>query len=193
MRLVFRRTHGAQIDFVDPEEVLMEQIAGTVGFLPELIQTSIQGSLSFDEIDRLRSALCPTASQQAACIGIVKAWPEPCLFLEARIALRKQEERQRKSQRRLSFHIVREGELRAVMTVSNEKAIDTRLHIHQNMRVPEGSIIARVFHEGLTEGEAVENLNTWESSDGRVLPNLQVRVHTIRVWDDVVRALMLPL
>ncbi len=33
MRLVFTRTH-AQLNIVDPEEALMEQIAGAVGFLP---------------------------------------------------------------------------------------------------------------------------------------------------------------
>jgi hypothetical protein len=189
-RLKFMRTH-AHADAVDPEEALMDQIAGAVGFLPELIRTEIQGDLSFDEIERLRMRLCPTASQQSAFIGVTKAWPQPCMYLEAKIALRKQDERIQRQQRRFSFGVVAEGDLRAVMVVSNDACLAAGLHIYQNMRVPPGSVITTVFNGQQDSATAIENLRLWRSSDGTVLPNLKIRVQAARFWDGV-RGLMLP-
>jgi len=191
MRFVFMRTHTT-LDIVDPEEALMEQIAGAIGFLPELIHSNIQSHLSFDEVERLRMTLCPSASQQAAFIGVIKAWPTPCLYAEARRALRKEEERLQRTQRSFTFRIVPQGDLRAVLVVSNEEAVSVGLHIHQNMRVPADSLIANIFRGAAESGDAIEHLNTWRSSDGTVLPNLRVKVQAKRAWDDMVRVLMQP-
>jgi hypothetical protein len=45
----------------------------------------------------------------------------------------------------------------------NEAARHENLAIFENMRVPETSIIHRVFHDVLF-GEAVENLSSWKTS-----------------------------
>jgi len=190
LRLVFTRTHTS-LEIADPEEALMEQIAGAIGFLPEIIQAQIRGELSFEEIERLRATLCPTASQQAAFIGVARAWPNPCLYLEARIALLKQEDRLRRQQHAFAFRIVPKGELRAVMVVPNDAGLAQGLHIHQNMRVPPNSVITNVFDGGQDYAEAAENLNLWQSSNGTVLPNRRVQVKAKRNWD-LVRVLMLP-
>ena len=188
MRLVFTRTH-AQLDIVDPEEALMEQIAGAAGFLPEIIRPHIKHALSFDEIERLRLLLCPTASQTSSFIGFIKAWPEPALYLKAKIALRKSEERFRRNQRADSFTKLPEGDLRAVMVVPNETGLPLGLRIHQNMRVPVRSIIMRVFNDEFDDAEEVEKLSMWKSSNGTVLPNLPVRVRAVKLFDSV-RVLM---
>ena len=188
MRFVFTRTH-AQLNIVDPEEALMEQIAGATGFLPEIIRPHIKHELSFDEIERLRLLLCPTASQTSSFIGFIKTWPKPALFLEAKIALRKGEERTRRNQRAFSFAKPPDGDLRAVMVVPNETGLSLGLLIHENMRVPVRSIIMRVFNDGFGDAEEVENLSMWKSSDGTVLPDLSVRVRAVKSFDSV-RVLM---
>lgn len=38
--------------------------------------------------------------------------------------------------------------------------------MYPNFRVPESSVIMKVFAEQLFSGEATENLNSWEASDG---------------------------
>jgi hypothetical protein len=177
---------------MDAEEALMEQIAGTLGFLPEIIKPHIRNEISFEEIERLRSQLCPTASQQSSFIGFVKAWPQPALYLEAKVALRRREQRARRYQRLFSFEESHRGDLRAVMVVSNDAAMDRGLSIFQNMRVPTHSVIMRVFNGETEYIEAEEDLGHWESSDGTVLPTIQVKVKARRGFDSV-RALMIPL
>ena len=59
------------------------------------------------------------------------------------------------------------------------------------MRVPERSIIYRVFAGELVEAEAVEDLSWWESSDGSCLPSAKVLVQTRSAWG-AVRALITP-
>ncbi len=90
MRLVFRRSHSAS-SARDPEEILMDVIAGEAGFHPDFLPGKLEGGISFDTILRIRDECCPDASVQAATIGIAKALPIPCVLLEASMALRKQE------------------------------------------------------------------------------------------------------
>jgi hypothetical protein len=190
-RLVFTRTHEPDA-IMDAEEALMEDIAGAVGFLPEIIQPHIHGEISFDQIEQLREMLCPTASQQSSFIGFLKAWTHPALYLEAKIALRKSEQRARRYQRSFTFGEQCLGDLRAVMVVPNETALRCGLTIFPNMRVPADSIIMSVFNADAEYAEADEDLGMWKSSDGTVLPTMEVRVKARRSFD-AVRALILPL
>ena len=70
MRLAFRRTHFGLAE-KDPEESLVDVIAGAFGFLPELLRPLAEGQPSFEKIEEIRMKLCPEASQQASVIGIV--------------------------------------------------------------------------------------------------------------------------
>jgi ADP-ribosylglycohydrolase len=58
--------------------------------------------------------------------------------------------------------------LRAVHVTVNEAARRENLAIFENMRVPEASIIHRVFHD-VPYGEAVENLSSWKTSKENAL------------------------
>ena len=87
MRLSFRRTHFG-LERKDPEEILVDIIAGRVGFLPQLVRPRAHGVPSFCKMDALRSELCPEASREASRIGFVKAWPTPCLLLKAELGLK---------------------------------------------------------------------------------------------------------
>src|ERR1035441_6851450 len=58
MRLTFRRTHFGLED-KDPEEALVDVIAGAFGFLPDIVRPLAKGQPSFDGIEDIRIHLCP--------------------------------------------------------------------------------------------------------------------------------------
>lgn len=179
LRLSFRRTHVAK-NVNSPEEALMEVIAGHFGFYRPFIKPRKGGSISFEAIEALRREVCPEASQQAALIGIVKAWPQPCLLVNARLARKKRAALQRD----LFPTNGSAASLRAVHVTVNEAARQMNLAIYENMRVPETSIIYRVF-QGMAHGEATENLSSWETSTGFRLSDRLVEIEAKRSWESV--------
>jgi hypothetical protein len=88
MRLVFRRTHCAE-DRQNPEEKMMDVIAGHFGFRPPAGFEFETSQVSFQAIDQLREQLCSEASKQSALISFVKFWPTPCLLIRAELALKR--------------------------------------------------------------------------------------------------------
>jgi hypothetical protein len=185
LRLSFRRTHVAK-NFNSPEEALMEVIAGHLGFYSPIVKPHISGRISFDGIEALRQKLCPEASQQSALIGIVKAFPQPCLLINAQLAKKRGDARQE------DFFGDEHSpdSLRAVHVTVNEAARQDNFAIFENMRVPESSIIHRVFYD-VPYGEAVENLSSWKTSRGFTLPDRLVKVEAKRSWESV-DALIIP-
>jgi hypothetical protein len=189
MRLAFRRTHFG-LDDKDPEESLVDVIAGEFGFLPDIVRPVAKGEPSFKRIEEIRMQLCPEASQLASLIGIAKAWPTPCVLLEAQMALKRGEKREL-AQADLGFQERPKEMLRAVQVTANDEARSANLVIFPNMRVPERSIIKRVFTGDTTDGQAEEDLSWWESSDGSRLPSAKVHIEA-RSTRDGVRALITP-
>lgn len=189
MRLTFRRTHFG-LDDKDPEEALVDVIAGSFGFLSEMIQPLAKGQPSFDRIEEIRTQLCPEASQQASLIGIAKAWPKPCILVQAQMAL-KRGERRELSQGTLGFEDRPKEVLRAVQVTPNNAAHAADFVIFPNMRIPDRSIIAKVFAGEATGDQATEDLSWWESSDGGKLPKMRITVQARSGWDGV-RALIMP-
>lgn len=184
LRLSFRRTHVAK-SFSSPEEALMELIAGHFAFYGPFVKPHTSGGISFAAIETLRRTLCPEASQQSALIGMVKAWPSPCLLVNARLATKKEDTLQR-----TLFDVTSGAALRAVHVTVNEAARKAKFIIYENMRVPESSIIHRVFH-AIPEGDALENFSSWETSKGVRLPDHLVEVKARRSWQSV-DALIIP-
>jgi hypothetical protein len=189
MRLAFRRTHFG-LDDKDPEEALVDVIAGEFGFLPDLVSPVAKGEPSFKRIEEIRMQLCPEASQQSSLIGIAKAWPTPCILLQAQMAL-KRGERRELAQGDLGFQERPKEMLRAVQVTPNDAARAANLVIFPNMRVPERSVIKRVFAGDATDSQAAEDLSWWESSDGSRLPSAKVHVEARSTLDGV-RALITP-
>ncbi len=183
MRLSFRRTHAAH-DYKDPEESMVDVIAGTFGYFKDIIRPMANGALSWDNIEAVRAQLCPESSQQAAVIGIVKSWPVPALLVQAALGLKRGEKRQL-AQDTLDFADAPVPVLRAVQVAPNDAARRGDLVVFPNMRVPERSIIHRVFAGELDEAQAEEDLGWWESSDGTRLPSLKVHVLARRQWNAV--------
>ena len=135
---------------------------------------------------RYDKKLCPEASQQSALIGIVKAWPIPCLLVNARLATKKGSALQGD----LFGSKASIASLRAVHVTVNEAARQDEFAIFENMRVPETPVIYRVF-QGIPSGEAVENLSSWETSKGFTLPDRLVEIKAKRSWESV-DALIIP-
>lgn len=189
MRLVFRRSHSRE-NSNDPEEKLMDVIASSVGFLSAFLPNNVKGELSFEGIVEIKKEFCPTASAQAAMIGIVKAFPSPCILVEAELALKKDEALTR-SQFGFGFQNMPQPSLRAVHTTVNTAAREIGIQFFNNWRVPVTSVIADVFANGVYR-EALEDLDWWSASGGRCLSSQQVRVKARRTGESV-QALLIPL
>jgi hypothetical protein len=83
--------------------------------------------------------------------------------------------------------------LRAVQVVLIGTAQKAKLFIAPKMRIPEGSVIHRLFHDEFgTDVEGEENLSLWEHSGGKRLADQQVWIEAKKVRDRVV-AIVQPL
>ena len=189
MRLVFRRTHS-DTAVQDPEERLMDGIAGELGFFRAFLPDDVRGEISFETIEAIRREYCPGASRQAATIGIVKSLPRPCILLRAELALRKKEA-SRVSQMVLDVGLAETiPPLRAIHVTVNDSAREEGILFHKHWRVPSESVIERVFKSGGC-GESKEDLNWWKTSDGSQLSHCPILVKARKERDSVV-ALLIP-
>lgn len=189
MRLVFRRTHCSGA-VQDPEERLMDAIAGELGFFRDFLPEDVRGEISFEMIEKIRQEYCSTASRQAAMIGIVKSLPRPCILVTAGLALRKSEA-SNDAQMLLDVGLTKPTPvLRAVHVTVNEAAREEGILLHKQWRIPSESVIARVFESG-GYGESTEDLSWWKTSDGTQLSDCSVSVKARKEWDSVI-ALLVP-
>jgi len=170
MRLVFRRTHAAAVP--DPEESLMDVIAGEMAFWPDFLHAGRDQEISFELIDRIRKEFCSQASLQASMIGIVKGLPKPCILLTAQLTLKKSQ-KLGAAQLRFANPAAPTPQLRAVRVSVNRAAREENILMHAHWRVPERSVIYRAF-EQRTDFEAIENLDWWATSDGSQLSSCRV-------------------
>ncbi len=89
------------------------------------------------------------------------------------------------------FHDGPKEELRAVRVTRSDAAREVKFVVHPNWRVPERSVIHRVFFGDVVYAEAIENLDWWEASSGRRLDNQQVLFQARRMRG-AVDALIVP-
>lgn len=190
MRLSFRRTHCSTEK--DPEEALMDVIAGKFAFYSPMVRDRAKGEVSFESIEKLRKQLCSEASQRSSIIGMVKAWPNPCVLIQAKMGLRRHEEALLR-QGKFDFVESQKEALRATRITINDTAREMGIYIFENMRVPERSVIYQTFTGNTSKlAEASEDLSWWETSTGKQLPSRKIRVMARSSWD-CVEALIIPL
>jgi hypothetical protein len=187
-RLVFRRTHSAE-QSKSPEEALVDVVAGTLAFYPDLVRPHAKGEISFEVIDNLRRQLCPSASQQSALLGITQLWPTPCILVEARMAHKAGEVDL--GQGAFAFKKSPPPVLRAVHAKLNDAARKAGIVVIPRFRVPTTSVIYRVFHEGPDYAEALEELSAWRSSGGAQWSAGPVLVKAKKLSESV-HALLIP-
>lgn len=185
MRLVFRRTHS-ESSAIDPEEGLMDSIAGKFGYYAPIFQPDIAGEISFAEIERLRTQLCPESSQLASMINFIRYWPSPCLHVRAELGFNN---REKKYLAQGAFDFVQQPEpvLRLVKVTPNDAARKPRSPLFKNMRVPATSLLHRMFVERIVYQEGTESLTAWTDKS-----NSTIKIKA-RLIDDGVEALIIPL
>lgn len=181
-RLSFKRTHALH-ELKSPEESMVDVIAGEFAYYAPMVLPYAKGGLTFTTIDSARAALCPEGSYQSALIGLVKVWPTSCVLIEARWAGKQSSH---PGQYAVSCA------LRAAHVLVNDAARESGLRLHRNFRVPESSVIHRVYAESLSEGTANENLDWWTSSDGTRLQDQELRVSAKRIGNTIY-ALLIPI
>ena len=190
-RLKFMRTNLKSVK-IDPEEAMVDKIAGRFGFYHPFIQKKLKKhDLTFEIIEMMRLELCPASSIKAALIGFVKAWPEPCILAYCELAY-KENEKALLAQQRFDYMAGPTPALRATEIVINQAALESSFRIFRNMRVPASSVI-RTLYDGYEEfAEAQENLSWWESSAGKKLREIPIVIRSMR-YSQGVYALISPL
>jgi hypothetical protein len=180
-----------------PTERLMDVIAGEIGFYEPLFgplvtgETSRDGKLTFETVERIRLRFCPEASFHATLNACAKRLKSPALVLVVGMGFKKKEEDQLKSQQSELLPIaLPKAKLRVLSVASNALAAGSRLQIHRNMQVPSSSLLHKLFIQGEgsleNEIEGRENLRTWLHSDGSCLANVEVQIHARRIQDSLV-------
>lgn len=193
--LPFHRTTISGIE-KDPIEKLMDIIAGEVGFFDPLfrpvLETEIQasGRLSFEVAENVRIRYCPDASFQSTLNACAARLDAPVILLEAGMGLKKREFRELHDLQMALIPLPKpKACLRVLSSIPNEAARDVSLRIHKNMRVPETSIVYKVFNADsettAAASEASETLATWTSSDGGHLPEVMVHIQAQKRNDRV--------
>lgn len=112
------------------------------------------------------------------------------MLITAKMALRKRDEVQC-LQNKFDFADGPAQHLRAVYVTQSDIAREVDFTIFRNMRVPESSVIHQVYSHDVPYLEAKEDLDIWESSDGKALKPCLVSVKARRSWDGV-EALITP-
>src|ERR1017187_8281947 len=169
-RLSFRRTHVA-CELKDPEESLVDVVAGRLAFHPMLVKPYSKRVLSFELVDEIRAAVFPEASRLAAMIGITEAWPHPAILIRASLAANRVDPHTR--------------QLRATEVNVNDAAAEGGVSAMRNFRVPTDSVIQNVFAGHAVQAEGVEELERWVSSDGSRWRGGKFVVRAARTGDGV--------
>ena len=182
-RLKFYRTHVPE-DEKNPEESVMDTVAGNIGFFDEIVRKHAKQPISFSAFSDLKVRLCPEASGQASLLGFFQAWPAPCLLVDAKLAWKKRDA-ERIARGTLAIEDAPEAALRAVRVTANEAARAQNFFIPVNMRVPKRSVIARVLDGEDAEMAAEEDVSWWASSDGERLGAGAIRVVARRMQGGV--------
>jgi hypothetical protein len=170
-QLKFRRTHAER---QPADEALMELVAGNFGYWSEILQAHLKGDLSFEALTRIRSEQCPEGSWQSFVHAAIDRWSVPAVYVKAEIRLKRGEERLRNQQG--LWPMPTGGKLRLADVVVNDSARSRGAALYPNMRVPEQSILHRIYAGEATASTADECLSMWESTDRGALQRCAVVV-----------------
>jgi hypothetical protein len=174
----------------DPIERMMDEIAGHVGFYGPFFEPVFREAhagkalLTFETVKAVLDGGFPEASFQATLNACAKRLPTPVMYLEATMGYKKEVKR-RLATPSMFGDGPPPGELRAEMVVPNEAALEEKFVIPTNMRVPEMSVIHRLFlDETASDGSGREDLSWWESQ-GKKLDHRAIAVESRRVANRV--------
>ena len=205
--IVHRLLEGQQLAFAfrhtsanrpEPEEILVDRIAATLAFFPDMFKPVVREEcerddrLTFAAIDRVRERIAPDASREATAIACLQYISTPVWLLQCRIGLKASEMR-RLNDPQMSFFPEQppKPNLRVRAGTSNRESEELGIRFHQNMRVPESSIVAQGFRDPLgVPIEGMEALDAWETSLTGPIGSGSIHVEAKRVGNDEVWAIL---
>jgi len=199
LQFAFRRTPVPELRR-EPEEVLVDKVAGALAFYPSIFEPVLQkelercGRLSFEVVDETRRKVAPDASREATLRACLSYCPASLWFLKCSMGLKKDEERQLCQIRLLPDEIGRPlPKLRVRDVASSPASMTSGIRIHQNMQVPVSSIVAKAFHNPFQMvHEGTEQLELWQTSSGGPIGYGTLEIEAVRVDDEVWAILCLP-
>jgi hypothetical protein len=192
LRFAFRKT---SVDKKHPEEILVDKIAGVLAFYPEIFNPVLLreigvagGRLTFDVIERVRDQVAPEASREATLYACLRGCGLPVYFVKARLGYKRSQERQLND---LLASITDpddapQPKLRIKDASASAACQKLGIHLHENMEVPESSIVASTFHgeeRHVNHGE--ERLELWRTSQSGPVGVGLIHVEAVRYGEDV--------
>jgi hypothetical protein len=143
---------------------------------------------SVETAEAVRSLRFAQASFQATLSACCRRSPSPVIYVEAALAHKAVDQRDiKRGQRRLFEDDQPVAKVRAVEVVPNPAAQSAKFFIPPNMRVPDGSVIHRLYlDEGEQSRACEESLSSWEYSGSKRLADQKVRIEARKVKDRVI-------
>jgi hypothetical protein len=194
LSVAFRQTRVQELR-QEPEEVLVDRVAAALAFYPDIFEPVFLeelgrcGRLTFEVIDETRERVAPEASHQATVLACLRHCPEPVYFIRCKMGYKRDEERTLASPQLplLPDHVpMPEPKLRVVEATGSPAALESGIRVHQNMQVPEASLVARAFQDPWTlSGSGREALEQWQTSSGGPIGYGEVEVEVVRREDEV--------
>jgi hypothetical protein len=194
LRVAYRRTPAVDARR-EPEEVLVDRVAAALAFFPELFvpvlveELECAGRLAFEVVDGTRTRIAPDASREATLLACVRHCPQPVHFVRCQIGYKREEERRLASPQMSLFPELDcppQPKLRVTGTAWSPAGAELGVRFHQNMQVPESSIVTQAFHDpaGLPHA-GIEPLEAWQTSASGPIGRGELEVEAMKVEDEV--------
>ena len=185
LTFAFRRT---KVERVEPEEVLVDKIAAALAFFPDMFvpvleeECSNDGGLTFSAVERVRTRLVPDASREATLRAALRHTQDPAWFLRCSMGHTADEQRKLNSpQTAIDARRPPEAKLRIVTSSWSPAAADLNVRFHNNMRIPDSSVVTKAFQGDLGIVEtSVESLDYWETRSGGPIGTGAIWVEAMR-------------
>ena len=189
LRFAFRKRAAKR---KHPEEVLVDKITGELAFHPDLFGPVLQneleaaGRLTFDVVERVRAEIAPDASRESALYACVRHCPEPVFFLKAKLGYKNSERRQLDDLLSgLEDTNLPEPKLRVRSSSANDAASRSGIRFHENMQVPETSLVSAAYNGSIDRADGQESVEIWQTSDGGPIGEGYVGIEALRRGDEV--------
>lgn len=190
LRFAFRKRAAKR---KHPEEVLVDKITGELAFHPDLFgpvfqsELESEGRLTFDLLERVRSKIAPDSSRESALYACLRHCSEPVFFLKARLGYKNSERRQLDDLLSgLDDVSLPQPMLRVQSSAASGAAAQFGIRFHENMQVPETSLVSKAFNGPVDRVEGQESLEIWQTSDGGPIGqgrlNIEARRRSEEVW-----------
>jgi hypothetical protein len=189
LRFAFRKTNAKK---KHPEEILVDKIAGVLGFHPDLFQPVLSrelaraGRLTFDVVECVRAEIAPDASRESTLYACLRNSGDPVYFISARLGYKRAETRQLDDLLSgLSDTNAPQARLRVRLASASPAVQSLGIRIHENMQVPEASIVAEAFTRSERSLQGREALDIWRTSEGGPIGSGDIEVEASRRGDEV--------